>query len=236
MGAASSSRAIAGAAGSTCSKLSTRSRSSDSLSADASCSSASFIVSGSSSASRIARVTSAGSRRVASLATQAPCLKSGASAADELEREPRLADAADSGQRQKTCLVAPQEVGESLELALAPEQRGRGCRDAACGRRRVDVQRRILLEDRALELAQRLAGLDPQLLDQRAACALVHGERVGLAARAVEREHQLPAQPLAQRVLRDQPLELGDELRMTAEREVGVDPVFERRRAAAPRA
>ena len=54
-------------------------------------------------------------------------------------------------------------------------------------------------------------------------------ERLRLPARAVEREHQLAAQPLAVRVLRDQRLELADQLGVAAEREVGLDPLLERR-------
>ena len=53
-------------------------------------------------------------------------------------------------------------------------------------------------------------------------------ERVGLAAAAVEREHQLAAQALAEHVLGDQRLELRHQLVMAAERQVGVDPILER--------
>ena len=69
-----------------------------------------------------------------------------------------------------------------------------------------------------------------------AARGLVGVERLGLASRAVEREHQLAAQPLAQRVLGDQRLELADQLSVAAERELGVDAPLERQRGAAPRA
>jgi hypothetical protein len=48
-----------------------------------------------------------------------------------------------------------------------------------------------------------------------------------LPARAIEREHQLRAKTLAQRMLANESLELGDELRMAAEREVGLDPLAE---------
>ena len=53
-------------------------------------------------------------------------------------------------------------------------------------------------------------------------------QRVRLAAGAVEREHQLAAQPLPQRVLVDERLELGDELAGAAQLEIGVDPFLER--------
>ena len=84
-------------------------------------------------------------------------------------------------------------------------------------------------EDCALELFERLARLEAELVDQRSPRTLVHGERVRLSSRAVEREHQLRAEPLPERLLRDQLLELADELAVSAEREIGVDPVFERR-------
>ena len=93
----------------------------------------------------------------------------------------------------------------------------------------MDVERRVLLEDRALELPQRLAGLDAELLDERPARALVDGERVGLAAGAVERQHQLAADALAQWLLGDEALELADELDVAPERELRVGAVFERR-------
>ena len=65
-----------------------------------------------------------------------------------------------------------------------------------------------------------------------AARRLVGLERLGLAAAAVQREHQLAAQVLAQRVLSHQRLELADELGVAAEREVGLDA----RARAPPRA
>ena len=76
------------------------------------------------------------------------------------------------------------------------------------GVRRREVERRVLGEYRPLELAQTLAGLDAELLDQRPARVLVGLQRVGLAVGAVEREHQLRPQALAVGVLGDQRLEL----------------------------
>ena len=83
---------------------------------------------------------------------------------------------------------------------------GAGRVGARRGRGRRRRQRRILREDRPLERAQPLARLDPELVDERAARVLVGLQRVGLAVAAVEREHQLAAQPLAVRVLGDQRL------------------------------
>jgi hypothetical protein len=59
-------------------------------------------------------------------------------------------------------------------------------------------------------------------------------ERVCLASGPIEREQQLGAKTLAQRVARDLGLELGDQLRAAAEREFGVDPVLECRQPLVP--
>ena len=56
-------------------------------------------------------------------------------------------------------------------------------------------------EDRLVEVVQLGARLDPELLDEDLAGVAVGLQRVGLAAAAVQREHQLRVQPLAPRVL-----------------------------------
>ena len=71
---------------------------------------------------------------------------------------------------------------------------------ALSARRRLEF--RLLAEDRALEPLEGGARLDPELLDEQLLRLLVGGERVGLAARPVEGEHELAAQALAERVLR----------------------------------
>lgn len=58
------------------------------------------------------------------------------------------------------------------------------------------------------------------------ASVLIDGEGVGLAARGVQRPHELPAQPLTQRVERGELLELGHEARGVAERDVGLEPLL----------
>ena len=101
---------------------------------------------------------------------------------------------------------------------------------------RASVELRILVEDCPFESSQRRPGLDPELLDERLPRRPVRRQRVGLPARAVEREHQLAAQSLAQRVLGDECFELGNELGCATEREVGVDADPRARRGGAPRA
>src|SRR5262249_56123177 len=88
--------------------------------------------------------------------------------------------------------------------------------------------RRVLPEDRALELLELGARLDPELVHERFARAPVDVERLRLTAGLVEREHQLAARPLAERVAVHELLELRDQTRVTAEGEVGVDAVLER--------
>ena len=62
------------------------------------------------------------------------------------------------------------------------------------------VERRVLGQDGLLEALEADAGLDPQLVDQDLAGRPVGGQGVGLAARAVEGQHQLAVEVLAQRV------------------------------------
>ena len=94
---------------------------------------------------------------------------------------------------------------------------------------RAAVQGGILLQDRALELLQHPAGLKPELLPQQLARLPVDRQRVGLPPSAIQRKHQLPTQPLLQRVRRDQRLELRDQLAIASQRQVRLDPILKRR-------
>ena len=85
-----------------------------------------------------------------------------------------------------------------------------------------------MLEDPSLELMQLGPGLEPELIDQAPAGRLEHVERVGLAPGAIEGEHQARDQPLTQRVLVNEPLELGHELGAVTERELGLEPRLKR--------
>ena len=101
-------------------------------------------------------------------------------------------------------------------------------RAPAAARALGGLERGVLGEDRRLQPLQLGARLEPQLVDQRRAGAAVGVERVGLAARAVEGEHEVGVQALAVRVLGDQRLQLGDRVAVAAEREVELQPVLER--------
>ena len=92
------------------------------------------------------------------------------------------------------------------------------------GCRRFDVQRRVLPKDRPLQLLERRARIDPELVDEGPARILVGVQGLRLPTRPVQRRHQIPPQALAERVLGDECLELSDQLVVAPEREVGVDP------------
>ena len=84
-------------------------------------------------------------------------------------------------------------------------------------------------EDCLLELPERGRRLEAKLVDECHPRGAVGLECLGLAAAAVERQHQLAAQALTQRMLRHERLELADQLRVPSAGQVGVDAVFEQR-------
>src|SRR5207249_6613915 len=90
-----------------------------------------------------------------------------------------------------------------------------------------DVQRRVLDEDRTLELLQLDPGLEPELVVQEPPGLTVDLEALRLPPASVEREHQLRPESLAEGVLATDCLELRDEREVAAERELGVDPLLE---------
>ena len=108
---------------------------------------------------------------------------------------------------------------------LPPARRGVGRGDRVDGRR---VEPAVLREDGLLERPEARRRADPELLVELGPQRVVGGERLALAPGSVEREHQLAAQALAQRMARDQQLELADEVGGAAECEVGLDAVLER--------
>ncbi len=69
---------------------------------------------------------------------------------------------------------------------------------------------------------QVLAWVDAQLLVEHPADPAEHLQRLGLAAAAVQREHQLRPEPLPQRVVRGQPAQHRHELLVVAQRQLHV--------------
>ena len=117
------------------------------------------------------------------------------------------------------------EVGEEHRDGLARflERAGGRCRCRHSG----GVEARVVPQDGPVELLQLGAGLGTELLDECRARGRVGAERVRLPAGAVEREELLSAEMLPKGLLGDERLELGDELAVAAEGEVGVDATLE---------
>jgi hypothetical protein len=81
-----------------------------------------------------------------------------------------------------------------------------------------------VIEDRGFERSQVRTWLEAQLVHKMLSRPPIDLERFRLSARTVERDHQLPTQPLPITVLIDQRLELSNELRMTPSGQIRLDP------------
>ena len=148
-----------------------------------------------------------------------------------------FADAFDADDRHEPPVAVPchlPHLGEMDELGRAAEQRrtrgverGRQRDDGRVPARTAPQPGVVLFEDRGLEVSERRAGFDAELVAQDAPRPLVRAQRVGLPARAVEREHQLAPSPLPQRLRRDGLLEIGYELAGLPQCEQRVEAVFD---------
>ena len=138
------------------------------------------------------------------------------------------------GRRRALAVDGEGDDRDGGEQCARCERRGEVTASATAARRRRVIggglrarQRRVLLEHALVQRPQRLAGLDPELLDEPAPPGGERLQRLRLAPRAVQREHQLAAQALAQRMLDDQRLELGNHLAVLTGREPGLDMVLD---------
>jgi hypothetical protein len=75
---------------------------------------------------------------------------------------------------------------------------------------RAPAARHVMFQDGALGSPQPRARFDAELLHQRPPSRLVDRQRLRLPSAAVQRDHQLLVEPLAQRVSADQRLQLTD--------------------------
>ena len=75
--------------------------------------------------------------------------------------------------------------------------------------------------------AELVTRFEPELVAEDAPTVLEDAQRVGLPAGPVQREHQQPAQPLAQRMRGDQLFELDDHALVATERELEVEPLLD---------
>ena len=79
-----------------------------------------------------------------------------------------------------------------------------------------------------MQAPQRLPGVDAKLVGEQVAGTPVGGERLGLPAAAIQRQHELAVQPFPQRMLSGQLFQLGGERVVPAKRQVSVDPRLQR--------
>ncbi len=127
----------------------------------------------------------------------------------------------------------PRDQGGQLGTAADESGRPRaGGRRRGCGpQHRIRWSRtldgRVVGEDRLFEAPQFRTGIDAQLVAQQVAAAGEGAQGVGLTPGAVEREHQRSPQPLAQRMRRDQSLQLGRGVLRPARRQHRLDVPFQ---------
>ena len=91
------------------------------------------------------------------------------------------------------------------------------------------AKRRIVAEDRPLELPQFGPGLQTDLIQRRARVA-VGGERFRVTAATVQRKHQQPAGALAQRISRHKSGDRADHLSVLAASDPGLNKPLDRER------
>ena len=112
------------------------------------------------------------------------------------------------GPTTSTSRCASQHPRERGDVVVAADELGLQRREVP---RRRGAERGVVLEDLALELLQARARVEPEVLGEPRADALIGGERVGLAAGAVERGDQQRPQALLVGRARDGGLEVGDD-------------------------
>ena len=142
--------------------------------------------------------------------------------------EPRMAWARSSTTRSasgSSPAPEPEATRSSAQSTVTGLRAGTAA--AGGGRRRGRPQRGVVAQDRRLQLAKGRRRLQAELLQQQLPDLAVGLEGLGLAAAAVQGEHELAAEPLAQRMLADQALQLADELAAGAKSQVGLDPFLQ---------
>lgn len=123
------------------------------------------------------------------------------------------------------------ESGVTLEQLVARVvDRRRSAASRRTGRRcrRREVELGILTQHAALQLLELGGRLDPELVVEETAEVLVARERLCVPSGAVESDHLLATETLAQGVTRDEGLEVADRVDLATEGQVCLDPALER--------
>ena len=142
-------------------------------------------------------------------------------------------DLAFAGRRPRPCVLQKVQLGVSAEEAdvLGHPERGRHGQAPGHRSRRRPRKGGLMGENRLFQFPQGGAGVDAELLDQHPPGVLVAGERLCLSPGAVERHHLLGPEPLPERVLGDEGVELAHRFGVPAQRELGVVQILDRAQA-----
>ena len=185
-----------------------------------------------------AAVTAPWSRTGASSTRRTPSANVGATVVADGGAEAGLADSTGAEQREDAAgLEQPRRQLEVVARGRRAVSSPTGTVATRASTRRLGARRRAHLaggthasSSRSSRIAasrSRSVGrrLEAEVVAQRGAEVLRRPQRLGLAARAVEGEHQLAGELLAQRMVDEQRLELGRRrFVVTADAELGVDP------------
>ena len=122
----------------------------------------------------------------------------GVEPAGELDRKPGLADPTGPDQRDQPRTRVEELAGDLLQLPVSADRSSRRDRQAPGPPflTRPGLERRVLLQDAALEPAQCRARLQPEVVHHRRSPLAIGGQRVGLPPCPVQRQHELGAQAL----------------------------------------
>ena len=151
-----------------------------------------------------------------------------------LQREPRLADPAGAGEREQPRRAQAQPLSDRRKIVPAADRAvGRHRQPApALGaewrRPRLGAERVGVSKDVLVELAQRLGGLDAELLHESRAGGVEGRQRVGLSSAAIQREHLQLDEALLEGMRDDQRFQLPQQLAVPAQLQVELDALDDR--------
>jgi hypothetical protein len=136
----------------------------------------------------------------------------------------RPADQLSMGREHARVAVSERVQQPCRPFDVAQQQRDRATRQA----RPVSGERFVSGPDRSLEALERRSGLDPESAVEGPAGVLVCCQRLVRAPVSMERKHELSSEALAERVRRDQGLQLVEDLGVSLQREIRLHPFLER--------
>ena len=121
-------------------------------------------------------------------------------------------------------LVAARSRPRARELLLAADEMAEGGWEH---RRPGGCQGRIAAINRAAQLRELVARINPELVLQQPTGGGVNGQCVGAAVTTVQGEHELAREPFPGRAGGERALQLGDQLGMPTERQVRIDALLQ---------